>query len=105
MAQFDVYANPNRSTRYAYPYLLDIQHSVASPLKTRWVVPLGRLSDFRGEQLERLTPEVEYHGEAFLILMPQLASMPASQLKKPIGSLASMRDDIIAAIDFAVTGV
>ena len=40
-----------------------------------------------------------------LILIPQLTSMPAKLLKSPIGSLAHLRDEIIAALDFAIIGI
>jgi len=39
------------------------------------------------------------------LLIPQVASMPTKALKDPIGSLAHLRDEMIAALDFAVTGI
>lgn len=105
MAQFDVYLNPNRNTRKAFPYILDIQNSVISDLATRIVIPLGRLESFKNEKMAGLTPEVAYEGEQLLLLTPQLASIPAKVLKEPIGSLSHLRDEIIAAIDFAITGI
>lgn len=104
MAQFDVYKNPSRQTRSAYPYILDIQHDLLSDLVTRMVIPLGRLSHFKHQQMRGLTPEVEYEGEKLLLLTPQIASMPSNQLKDPIGSLSHLREEIIASLDFAVTG-
>ncbi len=47
----------------------------------------------------------EYEGEEFLLLIPQIASVPAKSLKNPIGSLSHLRDEIIAALDFAITGI
>ncbi|PVY77590.1 CcdB protein [Tamilnaduibacter salinus] len=41
MAQFDVYANPSKKSRGAYPYLVDIQSEVLTELSTRIVVPLS----------------------------------------------------------------
>ena len=35
MAQFTVYANPNNSTRAAYPYLLDIQSEITRAIATQ----------------------------------------------------------------------
>lgn len=105
MRQFDVYTNPNPSTRKAYPYILDVQHPVLDELATRIVIPLGRLADFRSENMKTLTPVIEYDGERLVLLTPQIASLPARLLSKPLGSLNHLREEIIAAIDFAVTGI
>ncbi len=105
MRQFDVYTNPSKSTRKAYPFIVDIQSDIISDIATRIVVPLGRKADFKGEELKRLTPTIEYAREELLLLVPQVASIPANVLKNPIGSLSHLRDDIIAALDFAITGI
>lgn len=75
----------------ACPYIVDIQHELISDIATRLVIPLGKLSHFKNEQMQGLTP--------------QLASMPSSQLKDPIGSLSHFRDEIVASLDFAITGI
>ncbi len=105
MAQFDVYNNPSKNTRDAYPYIVDIQSPLISEIVTRIVIPLGRLSHFKNEQMKGLTPEITYDGEQLLLLTPQIASVPINTLKKPVGSLSHFRDEIIAAIDFAITGI
>ena len=105
MAQFDVFHNPSSTTRSVYPYIVDIQSPVISDIETRIVVPLGKLQHFKNEGMKGLTPEVEYDGEKLLLLIPQIASIPSKTLKNPIGSLSHFRDEIIAALDFAVTGV
>ena len=105
MHQFDVYINPSRKTHKVFPYIVDIQNPVISDIVTRIVIPLGKLEHFRNEKMKGLTPEVEYEGEKLLLLTPQIASIPSSVLKKPIGSLSHLRDEIIAALDFAITGI
>lgn len=105
MAQFDVYKNPSRNTRKAFPYIVDIQNPVVSNITTRIVVPLGKLESFKNEVMKGLTPEIEYKGEKLLFLTPQLSSIPANVLKKPIGSLSHFRNEMISAIDFAITGI
>jgi len=104
MRQFDVYANPSRITRRAYPFIVDIQSDIVSAIATRIVVPLGRKVDFKNEEMKKLTPTVKYEGEEFLLIVPQIASMPAKALKNPIGSLSHLRQEIIAAVDFSITG-
>lgn len=104
MRQFDVYANTNSATRDAYPFIVDIQSNVIAQISTRIVIPLGRKSAFGSMTMDDLTPVVTYDGEELLLLVPQIASVPARILKDPIGSLSHMRDDIISALDFAITG-
>jgi toxin CcdB len=105
MAQFDVYENPSRNTKEAYPFIVDIQHKLISEIGTRMVIPLGKLSHFKNEQMKGLTPEIEYQGERLLLLTPQIASIPVKHLKEPIGSLNHFRDEIISSLDFAITGI
>ncbi len=105
MAQFDVYPNPSRTSRGHYPYLVDIQSPHLSGLATRIVIPLGTRTSFQHQAMQGLTPEVTFQGEDLLLVTPQLASIPARNLQDPIGSLAHIRDRIVSALDFAVTGI
>lgn len=105
MAQFDVYKNPSKQTQKAYPYILDIQHSLIESLATRIVVPLGDANLLKSEELKGLTPRVEFGGVNLLILMPQISSINAKLLKAPVGTLLHLRDEIIAALDLAITGI
>ena len=105
MSQFDVYTNPSKKSREAYPYIIDIQSALISDLTTRIVIPLGKFNHFRNEQMDGLTPLIEYEDEQYILLTPQIASMPSKLLKNPVGSVESLRDEIIAAIDFAITGI
>jgi toxin CcdB len=105
MHQFDVYVTQNRATRRAYPYIVDIQSPIISDIATRIVVPLGRKAHFKNEEMKKLTPTIEYDGEELLLLLPQITSMPIKSLQNPIGSISHLREEIIAALDFAITGI
>lgn len=105
MAQFDVYQNPSARTRSLYPYIVDIQNPIIADIATRIVVPLGLSQHFKHEVMSGLTPEIEYNGDKLLLLIPQVASIPANALTNPIGSLAHFRDEIVSALDFAITGI
>jgi len=105
MPQFDIYANPNKKSKRAYPFILDLQNNLIDDLTTRIVAPLAIYTEFKDEELKRLTPRVSYEEQELLILIPQITSIPANLLKEPIGTLAHLRDEIVAALDFAITGI
>jgi len=105
MAQFDVYINPSRATRQAYPFLLDVQSPMISEITTRIVLPLGKLQNFKNEYMKILTPVIEYEGEKLILVTPQISAVPSKILKEPVGSLKNFRDEVIAALDFAITGI
>jgi toxin CcdB len=105
MAQFDVYRNPSGRSAETFPYLVDIQSPFISNLSSRIVIPLARRERVGIESLTRLTPAVTHDQETLLLFTPQIASIPLNQLKNPIGSLAHQRDQIIGALDFAISGI
>jgi len=105
MAQFDVYNNPNTRTKKQYPYLVGIQNLLIADIATRIVIPLGRASLFGNQAMKKLTPELEYKNEKLILLIPQIASIPSTLLKNPIGTIQHLRDDIINALDFAISGI
>ena len=105
MAQFDVYDNPSKATRKAYPYILELQNDVIAEIATRIVVPLADIRYMSYEEFKGLTPKISYEDKELLILMPQIASMSTKSLKNPVGSLSHLRDEIISALDFAITGI
>jgi toxin CcdB len=105
MAQFDVYDNPSKSSRKVYPYILELQNDVISEIATRIVVPLADNRYMSSEEFKGLTPKVNYNDKELLILIPQIASMSTRSLKNPVGSLSHLRDEIISALDFAITGI
>jgi toxin CcdB len=105
MAQFDVYANPSKKGSQVYPLIVDVQNPIIEGLSTRLVMPLTNQKYLQHRTLAKLTPDIEYEGEIYLLLTPQLTAMPAHLLKNPIGTVKSLRNIIVDAIDFAVTGV
>jgi toxin CcdB len=52
-----------------------------------------------------LTPVVEIAGRSYIVLTPQLAGIAKSELGPPVADLAARRDEIIAALDFLITGI
>ncbi len=105
MAQFDVYPNPNKASKAHYPYLVDIQSPLLTDLATRTVIPLGKRAAFGGQAMQGLTLEITFADQELLLLTPQISSVPAKQLKNPIGSLSHFRGQIVGALDLAITGI
>jgi len=105
MAQFTVCRNKNPQTRSAVPFLLDVQNDLLEELETRVVVPLRPLSAMKGKTLRTLMPVFEIEGESFVMLTPQMAGIPKSELGAPVARLEQHRFEIISAIDFLLTGI
>lgn len=105
MAQFDVYRNPNPATRTRTPFLLDVQAPILEPLATRVVVPLCKPDAVGGKPAERLNPQLEVEGRKLVMLTQELAGIPRKALGEWAANLAGERSEIIAALDFAFTGI
>jgi toxin CcdB len=105
MAQFSVYRNPNPDSRDTAPYLVDIQHDLLSNLGTRVVIPLFTAERLAAKPLRTLTPVFEIEGRRCVLMTPQLAGIPKSELGPQVGHLEEHRQEIVAALDLLVTGV
>jgi toxin CcdB len=97
--------NKNPQTSPAVPFLLDIQHDLLSDLDTRVVVPLCPLTSLKGKPLRTLMPVLAIEGERFVMLTPQMAGIPKSELGVSVAQVEHYRFEIIAAIDFLLTGI
>ena len=100
MAQFDIY--PGRGE--GIDFLLDLQDEMLANLATRVVAPLAR-PETVGPPMKTVNPRVSVGGSDHIVLIHLLAAIPASSLGKPVGSVASQRDAIIAALDLLFTGI
>ncbi len=105
MAQFDVYENTNRASRKQYPLLVDVQHSVLSTLATRMVIPLSKKDSLHGAAMDVLMPEVMLDDQPYVLMTPQISAIPDRLLSTPIGTLEHCRSHVLAALDFAITGI
>ena len=104
MPQFTAYQNKNAQTKKLIPFLLDVQTELLDELQTRVVVPLTSVEKSAAKQMSRLTPLLEIDGDSYLMLTPQLAGINKKELGKPVADLSSSRNEIVAALDFLVTG-
>lgn len=105
MSQFIVYKNLDKNTSNAYPYFVDVQSELLSTLNTRLVIPLTPLHLLENKAPSHLCPKVHIKQGDFVVLTPQMASIPTKILVEPVTDLSTFRDEIIAAIDFLITGI
>ncbi|HKK29190.1 MAG TPA: CcdB family protein [Alphaproteobacteria bacterium] len=55
--------------------------------------------------MQGLTPEISFVDQELLLLTPQISSVPEKHLKNPVGSLSHCSEQIVGALDLAVTGI
>lgn len=104
MAQFDIYENADRRSSSETPYLLDLQAELLAELATRLVAPLRPKASHQASILTRLHPVVAVMGEQHVVVVTEMAAIPARVLGRQVGSGREHREDLLAAVDILVTG-
>ncbi len=105
MQQFDLYVNTDKDTNKTYPYFIDIQNDLLGTLNSRVVIPLAPVTKSSKTYPQNLCPLLEIKNRSFALLTHQITSVSTNFLKKNEGSMIFNRDEIVAAIDFLVTGI
>lgn len=105
MGQLCAYKNPNPATRTQYPYLLDIQNDLLSELRTTIVIPLTPSKIAASISLSRLNPTFVLDGESFTAMTQDIAGVDRKQLGAQAHDLSAYRSEIIAAVDFVLSGI
>lgn len=103
--QFDVYENTDKDTKKVYPFFVDIQTNLLDSLNSRVVIPLTPSNNLSKEYPKNLCPVISIENKTFALLSHQITSVPITLLKKKSISFEPHRQDIVAAIDFLVTGI
>lgn len=104
MAQFDVYENPNPASRKTTPFLLDVQTDMLDSLATRVVVPL-LTSAAMPSPSRHLNPAFSIGKSTVIMSTAEIAGVSIKILGKKVFSLKENRNEIIAALDFLITGI
>jgi len=105
MGQFCAYKNPNPDTRAQYPYLLDIQSDLLSGLRTTIVIPLTPSKIAAPISLSRLNPAFTLDGESFTAMTQDISGVDRNRLGAQAYDLSAFRLEIIAAVDFVLSGI
>ena len=98
--RFDVH----RVSRLGGTLVLNVQSEFHDHLATRVVVPLIPLTAYPGGQQERLEPSFSIDGQRYLLQTTHIGAIRASELGRPIASLADQRSVIVDALDFLLQG-
>ena len=104
MGQFMLYKNTSEESSETYPYFVDIQNDLLDALNSRLVIPLTAAKSLSAN-ISNLCPITTVDDEEFVLLTQQMTNVPVSALQRPAGSLAHLRDDIVSAVDFLITGI
>ena len=105
MPQFTLYRNPDKATASTYPFFVDVQSDLLENLNTRLVIPLTPVELIEKKAPSHLCPIIHLDEGDFVILTQQTTSVPTKILIEPTHDLSTFRDEIIAAIDFLITGI
>ncbi|MCX7514578.1 CcdB family protein [Frateuria sp. STR12] len=105
MARFDVFRNEHAPGNKQFPYLLAVQSDLLAELRTCVVVPLGRASTVGGRAMDKLMPELQLDGDAWVMYTPELAALPASALRRKVANLKEQSHAILCALDFLFSGI
>ena len=105
MGQFCAYKNANPGTCGQYPYLLDIQSDLLNGLRTTIVIPLTPSKIAAPMSLSRLNPAFVLDGESFTAMTQDIAGVDRKQLGAQAYDLCAYRAEIIAAVDFVLSGI
>jgi len=101
MAQYKVYRNRRPSAAKA-PFLLDVQSDLVTT-PSRVVIPLARKSYYR-TLYSKLSLALTVDGIEVVASAAELAAVDERDLGEPVADLAGRRTEILAAIDFLLTG-
>lgn len=98
-----VYRNPSKQTRARVPFLLVVQADLLSTLDSRAVVPLVA-QKYMGQPLSRLHPRFTVDNQTVVMATADIAAIPTRLLSELVADLTPHRAEILAALDYLITG-
>jgi len=107
VSQFDVYLNSGKGVN-ATPFLVDVQHDLFTGCNTRVVIPLlsAKIARERNMDFVEKANPVFMFGDTEVVLAAHLmTAIRAKELSGKVGSIESMRPEILAAMDVIFSGV
>ncbi len=88
-----------------YPYFIDIKNNLLSELGSRVVLPITEFMP--SYHLKKLMPMVNIDDKQYLLMAALITSISIDKLTPDnlVGDVSHLRDDILSAIDFLITGI
>jgi toxin CcdB len=86
-------------------YVVDIQFPLLDELSTRVVIPLLPRHAAPRIPARTLNPVVSIDDAEYVLMTQDMAPVPLSRLRAPVGTLATHRCEIVRAIDTLVRGL
>ena len=105
MAQFDVFPNPNPTSRARVPFLVALPSDLLGTFDATVVAPLRLKAERDAIPVLRLNPVVRISGNEYFLRPQELAAITTRSLKNPVTNLSPQRDEILAALDLLFTGL
>lgn len=105
MSQFQIYRNTHPTTQNTFPYLLDVQNNLLHDLRTTVVIPLMPMRLAKSHALSHLNPTLRIKSGDYAVMTQNLAGIDRSQLGEVVSDASQAQADILAALDFLVTGI
>jgi toxin CcdB len=102
MAQFDVHRFAPRGA--GFTMVVDVQNRLLDELATRVVAPLYPIKA-KDKPIHRLNPIVQIDNKPYYLAVQEMTALRVKTLGPKVTSLEEWRTEIIAAIDFLITGV
>jgi toxin CcdB len=97
MAQFDLFRLKGGQL------VVDLQTDLIGIDASRIVAPLREQDNYAS--FPGLTPSVVFDEITWIVRIQELAAVPGSELREPVGSLADHRDVLKRALDILIDGV
>ena len=102
MKQFDIYRNSDPQSARRRPFLVVLQSDFLSVVDSVVAAPLVPLA--RTKPIARLTPVISVAGNDHALLIHEMSAISRSLMKRAVGTAASRREEIVAALDLVFLG-
>jgi toxin CcdB len=103
--QHDLFINPNPRTRQAFPLVAVLQADLAAEGDRRLVAPVAPHTGPLASRASRALPLIDHDGARYAVALPLISTLPQSQLRNAVGSVAQHRADITRALDWLFFGI